>query len=519
MRSQAATTSSLSPRAFAARLGPWPALSAVTALAVISGGEVLRALLLGGAVWLMTLPLLSSLEAGLLTIMIFEPLRGLLRRAQFLFVEYTTTDPIHLLTPVVTLLALAILLWLRRSQLFLQPPLAKQVTLLAGIFILQVCNPFQGALFVGLSGAMFILLPVAWFYFGQAIRPDFMATTMRLIVVMGLICSLHGIYQLTQGYPDFENYWIQHTDHYESIAVGKVTRALATFNSAEEWGRYVQFGALIAGGFALGATSLVRRAGWAIAGASLSGVLLITGQRTAIFGLLLGVGVMVLLGAATRRGVFGRMGLMLVIMLIIVGVAKPPAADEMWSKSDDQKVETMLSHTARGTLDPAKEESLQERFRIWERLIFTVIPANPLGTGLGAGTVAAARYANPEETLYPIDSFVAVLVVGCSLPAALLFLWILARATLLSVRVFKRAPPESPEAVVRRIAAAMMPMLILNSFFGLTFSIYSAAPIAWLLIGWISAEAAREDGWLKEALPKPEISVACEAPQAAGWSW
>ncbi len=65
----------------------------------------------------------------------------------------------------------------------------------------------------------------------------------------------------------------------------------------------------------------------------------------------------------------------------------------------------------------------------------------------------------------------------------------------------------------------MMPMLILNSFFGLTFSIYSAAPIAWLLIGWISAEAAREDGWLKEALPKPEISVACEAPQAAGWSW
>jgi len=32
---------------------------------------------------------------------------------------------------------------------------------------------------------------------------------------------------------------------------------------------------------------------------------------------------------------------------------------------------------------------------------------------------------------------------------------------------------------------------VLNSIFGLTFSIYSVAPIAWLLIGWISAESMR----------------------------
>jgi len=31
----------------------------------------------------------------------------------------------------------------------------------------------------------------------------------------------------------------------------------------------------------------------------------------------------------------------------------------------------------------------------------------------------------------------------------------------------------------------------LNSVFGLTFTIYSVAPIAWLLIGWISAETTR----------------------------
>ena len=41
------------------------------------------------------------------------------------------------------------------------------------------------------------------------------------------------------------------------------------------------------------------------------------------------------------------------------------------------------------------------------------------------------------------------------------------------------------------VAASLMLSLVLNSFFGLTFTIYSVAPIAWLLIGWISAESMR----------------------------
>jgi uncharacterized membrane protein len=35
-------------------------------------------------------------------------------------------------------------------------------------------------------------------------------------------------------------------------------------------------------------------------------------------------------------------------------------------------------------------------------------------------------------------------------------------------------------------------VLILNSLFGNTFTLYSVAPIGWLLIGWISAEYLRQ---------------------------
>lgn len=489
-------------RALTLLLAPLSALSSVLAFAITSGGGILRGLMLGGALWLMALPVLFSLEAGMVAILLFEPLRGFLRRAQFIFVEYTTNDPIHLVTPLITVLAFTILLWQRRERLFIAPPLGIPVTLLGLAFGLQIFNPFQGGLFVGLSGAMFILLPMAWFYFGQTMNSHFMTTVMRLIVVMGLICSLHGVYQLVIGFPSFEQYWIAHTDHYESIQVGHVQRALATFNSAEEWGRYVQYGALIAFGFAVGAKLTRHRLAWLCALAGLVVMLMITGQRTAIFGLVLGLGTLILLGADSWRGAMKRALVMGSPVVLALALAQAPSRDEMWGKSKDEKVGTMLSHTARGTLQPAKEESLNVRFRIWTRLITRIIPSRPFGTGLGAGTVAAARYADPTDELYPIDSFVAVLLVGCSLPVAVLFLWILARVQFIAIRLYKRTVPETHEATVRRIAAAIIPMLILNSFFGLTFTIYSAAPIAWLVIGWICAEAAREDAWLEQAVQK-----------------
>ncbi|HMH43102.1 MAG TPA: hypothetical protein VK557_06440, partial [Pyrinomonadaceae bacterium] len=72
----------------------------------------------------------------------------------------------------------------------------------------------------------------------------------------------------------------------------------------------------------------------------------------------------------------------------------------------------------------------------------------------------------------------------------LIFVWILTRSTWLSMRL-ARSALGSEGSNTNRIVAALMPPLILNSIFGLTFSIYSVAPIAWLLIGWISAETLR----------------------------
>ena len=471
-------------------LAPIQAASVFTVWAIAAGGQTLRAWILTALLWLMTLPLLVSLESTLVAMMLFEPFRGLLRRAQYLIVDYTTQDPIHLLTPIVTVVAMAALIRNERLNIFRATPLAGSVSLLGVLFFLEIFNPLQGGLAVGLSGALFLLVPLAWFYFGQSASERFIRLALNLIVFLGILASLHALYQMVVGYPAFEQYWIDNTDLYASIAVGHVRRALGTFSSAEEWGRYLEMGAIVAFGFGAAAKRLAPRIGWLVCGAASTGAVLLSGQRSAIFGLMLGIVALVLLGARSLRSGMARVAIMVLAVVLVAAFVKAPTEDEVWNKDETEKVGALLSHTQRGTLKPADEDSLQIRFEIWTQLVTQVIPYRPLGAGLGAGSLGEARFA-PSEEMPPIDNSILVMAIACGIPGALLFVWILGRATWVSLLLARRARDDTGNADLKRIAASLMLALALNSFFGLTFSIYSVAPIAWLLIGWISAESMR----------------------------
>ena len=483
------------PRRWSGRVPLWPAVmlpvTTLTAWAIAAGGQVLRGLMLGGVGWLLALPLLVSLEAGLFAMMLFEPFRGFLRRAQYIFMPYSQTEPIHLITPVVTLLALAMLVNRRGLRILVETPLAMSVSILGLIYILEIFNPLQGGVTVGLSGALFVLVPVAWFYFGQSVKPKFIETVFRIMMVLGLITSLYGLYQLAFGFPAFEQYWIDNTEFYNSISVGNVERAIATYSSAEEWGRYVEIGAIIAFGFAACAANYLRRAGWLLCAGALTVMLLLTGQRTAMFGLILGGIVLLLTGARTWRASVGRVLLVLAPVVLISVLVKAPTNDDMLSHDKDDRVGSLVSHTARGTLRPTEEGSLQERLKNWTWFATDLIPYRPLGIGLGGTSLGAWRW-NSEMDLPPIDSYFISTVLTCGLPAALLFMWILIRGARMSWRSFRQAEPGSSEARLWRIAATLMPVLILNSMFGNTFTLYSVAPLGWLLVGWISAGQVRE---------------------------
>src|SRR5260370_5014875 len=85
-----------------------------TVIAITTGGQMLRTLILGGLDWVMALPLFVSLEAGLVAMMLFEPLRGLIQLTQYLFVSYANHHPIHDLITIVNLVALVLMFSARR---------------------------------------------------------------------------------------------------------------------------------------------------------------------------------------------------------------------------------------------------------------------------------------------------------------------------------------------------------------------------------------------------------------------
>lgn len=477
------------------RLVLWPIttlpLSAIVVWSINTGGEALRWVGLGSLTAAMALPLLVSLEAGLIAMMLFEPLRGFIRRAQYIFLPYTQSDPIHTLTPLVTVLAMAMLLKRHRFQIFRASPLATSVSILAVIYFLQIFNPLQGGLSVGLSGALFMLVPIAWFYFGQTVGPHFVTTVFRLMVVLGFITSLYGLYQLAFGFPSFEQFWVDNTEFYQSISVGHVKRALATFSSAEEWGRYIELAAIIAFGFIYGAKNKFRAAVWFLTGGALTAMLLTTGQRTAMFGLIVGCLTLLLMGAKSSRGVMARVVLALLPIVLVGVLAKAPTNDDMLDHGEDDRMGALISHTARGTLRPTEEGSLQERITNWTFLATEYVPYHPIGIGLGGTSLGAWKF-NTELDLPPIDSYFISTVITCGLPTALLFMWILLRASRMSWQTYRECAAGSAQSRLWRITASLMPVLILNSFFGNTFTLYSVAPIGWLLVGWISAQQTRE---------------------------
>ena len=103
---------------------PLQAASLFTVWAAGNGGETLRLWMIGALLWLLSLPLLSGIEGTLIAMMMFEPVRGFLRRAQYLFVGYSDQEPIHLVTPIVTLIAVMVLLRRHRLTQLWATPLA-----------------------------------------------------------------------------------------------------------------------------------------------------------------------------------------------------------------------------------------------------------------------------------------------------------------------------------------------------------------------------------------------------------
>ena len=173
-------------------------------------------------------------------------------------------------------------------------------------------------------------------------------------------------------------------------------------------------------------------------------------------------------------------------MLFRSALVNPLSEDDGFNS--DSKVGTMVTHTSKGLVDPASEGSLAVRLETWSELVTETLPSNPLGTGLGSTTLGATRTQVNDDSA--IDNHFLSLALSAGIPAALLLLWILLRSLIFCFRSWRDSTPGTERCDLWRIMLALNATFILNNFFGTSFTIYSIAPLGWLMIGWVSAQMA-----------------------------
>ncbi len=439
-----------------------------------------RLIVTGMVAFLLFVGVISSIRKGIIAILIFLPFLAFLRRVIYFVSPYVTYDPIHLVVPALVLfIFVGVLLFdkERLLQAFKGNSLAKYIIVLLGLFVLQIFNPLQGGLLVGLGGAFFYVIPMVWFFFALCYANNQLIHKLMIaIVIIGMITGVYGLCQMIFGFLPPEEYWIE-TGGFASLRVGRFIRAFSTFSSPEEYSRYLQIAGVIALGYFLKRKNLA----WLLIFAFIGISTIMTGVRSSAFGLALSISVLLVTWKVKDiRRAFIRLVLLVSAFAVIMNFVPQPVSEFDYQSSSI--FYTMAGHTARGFFNPTDERTFQSRLNLWSYLFSDIVLKKPLGFGLGSTSTAATKFGSSSigTDSYFLSIFVNSGLLGGILFSIITFL-VLKKGTKLC---FRRNPDKLLSATILAIVSG----LSLNNLFGYSFGLYSIAPIAWLLIGWIAKQ-------------------------------
>lgn len=346
-------------------------------------------LVMTSVVWLMTA---VSPAVGLSVFVALVPFIGLIRREMIPLSGYSGNDPITLYTALVVGGIMVRLLVSRRIQL--NTLAAKLLLPLLVVMALQVFNPAQGGLVVGIAGALFYFVPILFFFVGRStVDEKVLARMFSVILVSGILCALYGLYQHFFGFNDREWAWVEAT-RYRQQMFG-VYRVFSTFLS---FGEYVVFAGMA---LMVAWTRLLRRQWLYLPVFLLLGfAIFLSSSRSVVICALVACVVTWSVLSRNRRGWVQRG--------IVAGVAAVLGLIYSLGTVGDAPVvldrnAVLIGHQAAGLTDPLGEESTGRQHL--DLVLFGLRSGiiRPAGVGLGATTVAAEKFGTVKDVHTEVD--------------------------------------------------------------------------------------------------------------------
>lgn len=405
---------------------------------------------------------------AIITGLSYLAIMGDVRRALIPLLGWSGKDPLLLVGPVVVVVLLVGPL--ARGRLQLDTQLSRWVAGLMVIMVLQMFNPKQGGLAVGVAGALFYVVPLLWFWVGRAYgSAELLKVKLyRVTVPIAVAGCLLGLYQAFVGLLPYQQAWVD-VAGYRALNVGGYTRAFSFFTSAAEYTHYMGVAFVV-----IWAGFLSRyRPSYAILLPLLGGGILLAGTRTVVILTLLsctvlwaiqGRSISAWLPRLAVGAVIGATGLLGVLPFLSGGDGSAGAAiDHQVAGFTDVENSTLSTHTGLFV------GGILRGFRA------------PLGHGLGATTNAASQFGGEalgtERDLS--NMFVSLGVIGGLVYAVLIGL-VLWRTALLW-------------RDTRGVASlALMGILVVELGLWLYGSHYAITALIWFCIGSMDRVTVRE---------------------------
>ena len=370
--------------------------------------------------------LIALIVTGLLIgLMSFVPVVGILatfvylvlmtgfRRWLFPIFGYSGSDPFLIVAPIVAGLNFANVLIGRSVPR--DTRVSRLILWLICWMVVQILNPLQGGIIVGLGGALFYIVPLLWFYVGRLYTSDSVyAKIVRVCLVVTVLAALYGQYQTFVGFLPSEVRYMSYTGFAERIS-DTVSRVYSTLSSPSDYASLLT----IAGIFSC-AYALRRQRIFVLFLAVMLAAAFLTGIRGAVVNLVFACCCLWAVQGKTMQAWLPRLAAVLAIGFL--GVLWSARGVQVRANSSSTGAASeLVGHQVTGLLNPTQSTASGHVTMQLYGILGGI--THPLGYGLGSTTLAA-KYGSAGTSSTEGDfgnAFTAMGVIGGVLFLALFY--------------------------------------------------------------------------------------------------
>jgi hypothetical protein len=407
---------------------------------------------------------------------------GDLRRIVGIFAGVPSLDPLLLVGAAVAVyVAVPVLLRLKVNEV-----LSKAVLGLTVLMVLEVFNPRQGSFLVGLSGALFCLVPLLWFWIGRRYATERMVFLLfyRVFVPMGVLAALLGIYQTYVGFLPWEETWIKAVgSSYSALNLGGGhVRSFGFSVNSVEYGNL-----LVIASVGIIAAVLAGNQVYALLLPVMFYAMILASMRGGLLKLLLASATMWALSGKGSKAWLPRLVLAFIVglgcMVYMFGSRGDDsgAGAPLGKKASSAQYATR--HVTQGLSHPfdSRYSTAGNHWELFEGGIASGF-SYPIGSGLGFVTLGAGKFGGQpsgsgSSEVDISDQFITLGAVG-----GFLYLFIIGLTFKRAVTYVKRSPRALGLPLIGLFLSLLGGWIALGQ--------YAVAPMVWIFIGFLARETA-----------------------------